>query len=574
MGKRRAGTTNSTQEKDQWLTILNPEIQDRLDGPPEQENDEEETGGGNGRAGLKRGRDALFGNGEEASPVREDALSDVLRGEVVRADSQTTPGLGSVKGGADVEVITKDIKPYSGKFGKISGSCTIKIGVSAGASGSGGFGADSKATLKDKKEGRTPGLKQTFSDKDIGDLELFKGLSFSNVDINVEGELSGTEVSVAGSFKFDITTAAFTAPASLKVTLVKVKLGDSIKVAAIELKVAPKEFSLKFHGVETKASAEFKLTFEVDWKKIGVEILERIAKKKLKDEAKKQGVKVLGREAAELVLKDLGPLAAAFSVGLDIGEFLNEYTVAPQVARAVDDLILGDLAERYHEADTLGKMWLLSKNSPRIVAALVASGVAGAVAGMGDLLLFKIMGLPGEKDFQEAYKLFSAGVHEMTKIVKMTRDNIEKAGPGSMVYGAIMLGIKTNPKHAICAHASLEPIIASIYAKLHTLYKPGGVDNILSLKVGQASIDQSALDKFSNHLLAFKSKYDGTIDLTNQKTVGDSLKAMLVSQLLVFLEKYNLIRYNVKIDGNLDSDEIDEKLLDELYAGTPLENVK
>src|SRR5207245_4061801 len=153
----------------------------------------------------------------------------------------------------------------------------------------------------------------------------------------------------------NIVTAAFSAPASVKLILVKVKLGESINVAVIELKVAPKELKIKIRGVEVKATAEFKVTFEVDWKKIGLEIVEKIAKKKLKEEATKQGVKLLGREAGELVLRDLGPLAFAFSVGLDIGALLNAYTVAPQVAGAVDDAILGDLNERYQKADTLGK---------------------------------------------------------------------------------------------------------------------------------------------------------------------------------------------------------------------------
>jgi hypothetical protein len=562
MGSHEANTDNARSEMDQWLAVLIPDFTAKLERGFDQQ------------PGLHAGGDALGENAELMPAVRKQV--GTTGGGVMRADSQPGPGSGSVKAGVEVEAITKEFPPYSGKYGKLTGSCTIKISISASAGGSTGVASDSKATLKDKKEGRTPGIKQSFSAKDVADLELFKGLSFNNVEIGVEGEISGTEVSVSGSFKFNVVTAAFSAPAQLKLILVKVKLGETVKVAAIELKVQPREFAIKIRGVEGKAAAEFKVSFEVDWKKIGLEIVEKIAKKKLKEEAEKQGVKLLGREAGELVLKDLGPLAAAFSVGLDIGGLLNAYTVAPKVAGAVDDAILGDLNEQYQRADTLGKMWLLSKNSPRIIAALVASGVAGAASGIADVVLFKIMGLPTAKDFEEAFKAFSAGLHVMGEIVKMTGENINKVGPGSIVYGVVMLGIKTNPKHASCAHGSLEPIIAGIFATLHPLYKPNGINELISVRVGDASFGQEHMAKFSKFVFDFKKRMDyfGLVDLTSPETVDESLEGMLIADFLRFLENKRLIKYNVKTDGNMDADEIDPKLLDELYKGTPLENVK
>src|SRR5207244_6291439 len=66
-------------------------------------------------------------------------------------------------------------------------TCALPIfAVSASAGASTGFASDSKATLKDKKDGRTPGIKQGFSAKDIADLELFKGLSFNSVSRSEE----------------------------------------------------------------------------------------------------------------------------------------------------------------------------------------------------------------------------------------------------------------------------------------------------------------------------------------------------------------------------------------------------
>jgi hypothetical protein len=109
---------------------------------------------------------------------------------------------------------------------------------------------------------------------------------------------------------------------------------------------------------------------------------------------------------------------------------------------------------------------------------------------------------------------------------------------------------------------------------LHTLYKPNGINDVISLKVGGVSLDQKALDTFSGFVLRNKLQSDGGIDLTNQKTVADSMKAMLIAQFLSFLEQNKMIRYDVKTDGSMDADDIDPKLLDELYAGTPLENLK
>ena len=100
--------------------------------------------------------------------------------------------------------------------------------------------------------------------------------------------------------------------------------------------MAPAPFRLKIGGVDASVVAEVNASFLVDIKKVGAEIGKKIVVragvKMLEREAAQQGLKVLSGHAARAVLKDLGPLAAAFGVGWDLGEVLNAYKVAPEAA--------------------------------------------------------------------------------------------------------------------------------------------------------------------------------------------------------------------------------------------------
>lgn len=98
-----------------------------------------------------------------------------------------------------------------------------------------------------------------------------------------------------------------------------------------------------------------------------------------------------------------------------------------------------------------------------------------------------------------------------------------------MAYGALMLGVKSNPKHAICAHASLEPIIATIFAMLHPLYGSNDINKIISTHVKDARADETAWQKFAKFAHGAKMQYDGKVDLTNETAVASSLKGMLSS---------------------------------------------
>jgi hypothetical protein len=474
-------------------------------------------------------------------------------------------GGASVKGGADVEVVTREFAPIKTRYGDLKVSATLKIASMARAGGGDGVGFAGAVTSKDKAGGRTTGTKKTIAYTAIADRELFAGFKLADLAIGLEPEISGLDVSVSGLFRFTLVTDVFKAPAQVKVIVLNIKGGKTIEGPGIEIKIAPVSFPFRFGPVETKVFAEYKATFIVDAKKVakevGKQVVEKVAKEALEKEARRQGVKVLGRKAAEFVLRDLGPLAAAFGVGLDIGGLLNRYTIAPEVADMVMKDILGDLDVRYHRADTLGKMWLLSKNSPRIAAALVAAGVAGATSGMADVVLFKIMGLDRMKDFGPALDAFGRGLTDLAAVAGAPA----AAFADAVLHGGLVLGIKTNPKHAICAHAALEPVIVAIHARIRPLFKTkGGLDKLLGVHVSDASVDAATFMNFATFVHGHRMDRGGKVDLSSPATVAASLKAMHVGVFLRFLEANRLIRYDVSLGDSLDPDDIDPKLLDEL----------
>lgn len=496
-------------------------------------------------------------------------LSPAAFAPAAQAGEQAAPPAqgAAVKGGADVEVVTREFAPFRTKYGELKVAATLKFVAAAKGGDGGGVGFAGALTSKDKSGGRTTGTKKTIAYDAIADRELFAGLALKDLAIGLEPEISGLDVSVSGIFRFTLVTNVFKAAAQAKLIVLNIKGGKEIAGPGLEIKVAPVSFPYKAGPVEAKVYAEYKATFTVDAKKVGAaigkEVIEKVAKQALKKEAERRGVKLLGRKAAEFVLKDLGPLAAAFGVGLDIGALLNAYTVAPQVAGMVMDDILGDLNERYQRADTLGKMWLLSKNSPRIAAALVAAGVAGATAGMADVVLFRIMGLDKLKDFGPALEAFSQGLTELAAVARAPGE----AFAGAVAHGALVLGIKYNPKHAIVAHAALEPVIAAIFARIRPLYRTrGGLDKLLGVRVKDAKLDAGGFMSFASFAHGFGMNWDGQVDLTSPATVAASLRAMHIGAFLRFLEANRMIRWDVSLGDTLDPDEIDPKLLDELYG--------
>lgn len=473
----------------------------------------------------------------------------------------------NLKGAADVELVTREFPARRWKYFELKVSATLKLQAEV-ATGSGHGGFTGSVTSKGKADGRTVGTKKSFNYADIADRELFAGWSLDDLSLGLEFEISGLDVTIAGTLKFTIATAVFEAKSQVKLLLLSVKGAKEIAGPAVEFKVAPVEFTRVIAGVKTKVLAEYKAAISVDGQavaaEVGKQVLEKIAKETLEKEARKRGVKVLGRKLGETLLKDLGPLAAAFGVGLDIGDLLNRYTAAPEVAKSVMDDILGDLAERYHQKDTLGKMWLISKNSPRIIAALVAGGVLGAAAGIGDLVLFKIFGLDKLKDFGPALEAFGKNLEVMAEVARLPLQTLA----GAILHRALEIGVKFNPKHAIAHHGALEPLVAGVWSRIRPLYRTrGGLDQLLAVRFKDCSPDAGKLLALAGFALRSQVHAAGVaVDLSSPERLAVSLRQLSLSDLLRFLEGNNLMRCNVTLDPNLDPDSIDPKLLDELYG--------
>ncbi len=528
-----ASTTLRTPEMDAWLISLDTGFRDILAKQP--------------LAGTASPKSAA------AAPMPDDDASG----------GGAAPGEGAKKKiGTEIDVLALQIVNHETKYGAIRVTATIKAATTT--SGEGEVGKT--YTANDAKH-REAGVKKSFSLAEMETAHMF-GFELAALKLELANEFSGGELAIGTELSFELHCAAFKQPAksSAKVTLLKYSGEGGIELPNVELSITQPSSTIETGPVSTVLSAELKGAYVTDKEKVlkvvGKEMLKKIAKDALKKQAEKLGVKVLGREAAEAVLKDLGPVAAAFSVGLDIGELLNEYTVAPKVAAATDEAILGDLNEQYQRADTLGKMWLLSKNSPRIAAALVASGVAGAAAGIGDVVLFKLMHLDRLKDFGVAMEEFAKGV---TAALRAIRDAIQQGVGGTIVYGALMIGIKANPKNHKVADPNLAPIMSGIYKAVKPLYrKQGGFNDLIGMHLYDCEFDEKAFEKFVSNAFAAGATYPG-VETSDPQSMNNSLEEFLLSEFLGFLQHNKLITYSVKTDGNMDPDDIDQRLLDDLF---------
>ena len=473
------------------------------------------------------------------------------------------PGI-QARGGTDVELLNRERK-FPTRYGDLKVGVIVKALGSVGIGGGESSGGSGTATSKLKDGERLSGAKANAALRVLAEGELFSGLAVRNLSVGAEFEFSGDEVTVQALLRGDVVIAGHASPAQLKFVLLSVKDGVRRNGPGVEFKVAPVTTRIDRGALQAELRIELKLSFSVDPAKVAAEVGKRVLEEAIEREVKRelqvQGAKVLSRGAAGKVLARLGPLAAAFSVGLDIGMILNATSAAPQVAGQVLDDILGDLRDRYHAADTLGKMWLISKNSPRILAGLVAAGVVGAAAGIGDLLLFKLFGLDRLGDYAEALKLFGRGVQEVAKVARVPAEAIG----GSILYGALALGIKTHPKHAVCAHGALEPVIAAVHARLRPHYRErGGINKVIGLTLASAQPPQDRLLAFARHLVSFKLGGDGRVDVATPEKAAASLRALPLPDFMRYLEANHLIRCDVKIGDSVDPDSIDDALIAEL----------
>jgi hypothetical protein len=463
--------------------------------------------------------------------------------------------------GTEIDVLAIKIADHDTKYGAIRATATIKAAMTTSGEG------EVKTYTANDATHREAGVKDSFSLAEMQKAHMF-GFDMNALKLELASEFSGSELVVGAELSFELHCAAFKQPAksSAKLTLLKYSSEGGLELPNVELSITQPSSTLVTGPVSTVLSAEFKGAYVTDKEKIltvvGKDMLKKVAKDALKKAAEKLPGKVLSRAAGEAVLKDLGPVAAAFSVGLDIGELLNEYTVAPKAAAATDEAILGDLNERYQQADTLGKMWLLSKNSPRIVAALVASGVVGAAAGITDVVLFKLMHLDRLKDFAVAIEDFAKGV---TAAMRATRAAIEDGVGGTIVYGALMIGIKSNPSNHKVSDPNLAPIMASIFKAVKPLYrKKGGLNELIGTHLYDCAFDETVFEKLVASAFAMKATYPG-VETSDPQSMNSSLEGLLLSEFLGFLHYNKLIAYTVKTDGNMDPDDIDQRLLDDLF---------
>jgi hypothetical protein len=493
----------------------------------------------------------------QATPGNTPAAPMTTR--VTLAGAEAAPGGATLKIGADVELLTKEIKKDT-KYGDLKISVSIKLAETL-KTGDGPVEVSVTGTSKDTSKRRNVGTKKAVSYKDIDDREIFAGLTLDHLSVGGVTEISGTDFNVSVTVSGNVTTKAFSAPAQVTLVLVKIKDGKDFQVLGGEVKIEPYPFSFKVHGVETKLRAEFKAAFAIDLKKVGLQIgkkaLRNYAEKQVEKLAIEQGAKFVGREAAEMVLRDLGPIALALSIGLDVGELLNAFTVAPEYAKAVDEDILGDLNTQYQNASILGKIALIHENLPRIGAALIASGVIGTVSGLTDLLVCKLLHLDRLGDaLNVAYEVFQDLLQAIPNVF---------AGLADLNYGAVFtIGIKYNPSHHSVADPNLSAIAAAVFSEIKPLYKKNGGLDTAGMKLQDIGMPEAALTAAVAMIFRTKKNYAGQIDLTDEKTTLGSFMELSLQDFLFFMQGTGLISYKVKLPEQLGLEAIDLNLLAEL----------
>jgi hypothetical protein len=490
-----------------------------------------------------------------AAAAIADAAKDAQRGTPARTD----PG---VRLSADAEFVTRDLAELQTRFGKFKFSASIRVVALAGGDSAGG-GLTVAGTVKNK-DGWKAGKSNTFSLPRFADQELFAGWALQNLSVQFESAISGTEVSVSAALAFELVTGRFKAPVQATVLVVNVKGLEDIEWLKVELSADPVPVVIHQEGFEARLSVAYKGSFEPSREKVGAMVVEEVAEALLKREAKRRGVKVLGRKIAETVIRRLGPLAAAFEVGLNIGDLLNRFSAAPVVAESVIEEVLGDLNTRFQEADTLGRIQLVSKNGPRIALALVAAGVLGTAAGVTDVLLFDILGLPTRQDFDEALEAFADGVDTAMTLARVPGQLLESAA-GVVGIALLWMGVRYNPKFGQCADPAVAAIVAAVFRHIQPIYRrPGWPDRLLGVRLRDAAPGPEAMFAIGTLVYKRRQTWNGRADLSDPAAAAASLADLHVMQLIRDFEANGLIRWNITIDEAADPDHVDPKLLDDL----------
>lgn len=474
--------------------------------------------------------------------------------------SEDNPPTGTIKVGYEI-----DLKEYktkkSTKYGDWEISATLKLAPSLSGSSGTPFGSQTAVTSKKKEGEGVIGIKQEYAYSGLQDA--LKGFNIENLDISLGGEWSGLEISAYANAKFNFTSRSIgKIPAAIKLEIIKFKEGDSLpSIGAIEGYFDSPAFEIGPDGEKVKVFIRYKIKWNLSKEKVAKEIVEKLVKAKLKSEAKKQGFKVFTRVVAEATIKKLGPLVTAFGIGWDIGTVLNAITISDEVALETHEAILGDLNERYQQADTLGKIWLIFSNKERIILSLAAAGFTGTVTGISDLVLFKIMGL------DQLASSFNKAIVTFTEILALIH-NVGDAFGDSILSGIYKLGIKTNPKYFRTTYPDIQVFVTAIYHTIKPLYKKtGGFDDFIKLKIYDIIVDDQ-IDyhaRMVDFIIKNKLEY-GSIGLGKSRDEIFTLFLDYAPQdFLMLLEKYKLISYTVPISGDLSTSAISQDLIDELF---------
>ncbi len=467
-----------------------------------------------------------------------------------------------IKVGQEIEIATKEFsKTISYGELKIAGSVKFAptyIGGKPGPSThQGGGQVIQTSKIKDGK--RQGGAKMGASYQQIADREFWV-LSFANLIVGAEGEWSGSEISAYGQIKFTLETPLFDTDIEIRPIIFKVKDGESPKIGAVEIKIKKTAFTVNIGGTPSPLYFEAKGSFDWDKKKVGQEVVEKIAKKKLEQEAKKQGVKALAGRAAATVIKRLAAVATAFEVGWIIGKLLNQFTDSDEAAAYVIDDIMGDFKDKYHKADTLGKMILIVKNKPRIVAALIAAGVVGVAVGIGDLVLFKVLKLDQRaRDFKEALKAFMRLMESIP--------NLGDAAGDMILSTAIKLSVKLNPKNRSISDPGFDKLATAVFNRIQPVYKKaGGLNELISLKLYDVDVEPAVLKQVTELIIRKKLNLGGAFDLASPpEDLVSPLLEMGLQDFLRLMENNKLISYKKKIDDNLSMSSITQEMINEVF---------
>jgi hypothetical protein len=87
---------------------------------------------------------------------------------------------------------------------------------------------------------------------------------------------------------------------------------------------------------------------------------------------------------------------------------------------------------------------------------------------------------------------------------------------------------------------------------------------LIGMHLYDCAFDEKVFEKFVASAFAMRATYPG-VETSGPQSMNNSLEELLLSEFLRFLHYNKLIAYTVKTDGNMDPNDIDQRLLDDLF---------